>query len=690
MGRWVVSRYDDIVFALHNPDIFSSEPVIPPFPTPFDELLRDKVPGRGTLIGHDNPTHDRLRKAVNTFFIPRRLARYESWIEAQAHELIDGFYELGRADFREVFSSPLPLKVISHIVGVDPANSADYRHALLFFGEFTPERAQPLIEFHELITRTIEARRTDRRDDLISHVWNMRDSGEAVMTDFEMLSLFPGLMLAGHETSANLIVMALSHLLARPSVYEAAQRDDDTRVRAIEEALRFEAPITGMPRRVTRPVTLGGTELDAGDEVFLAFASGNRDAKHFGDGDEFDLEHWSTTQHIGFGQGVHACLGAPLARLLLKVEMRVIAERLPGLRFGRPYAERSYAPVREVRAFMDAPFEWDVLDSHVAKIGSYPKPSEIADDSGWLNARVSARREVALGVVELTLSPVDGVLPKWTAGAHAEIEFLNGLIRQYSLCGGVDDAEWKVAVQLEADGRGGSRFVHQDLRVGNVLRVKPPRNHFQLQQTEGAVLIAGGIGITPFLPMIETLQSAGADWKLVYLGRTRAAMSYADELEATFSDRVQIHASDQAGRFDLEGYLRSLNETSMVYCCGPERLMNAVEGFADGFGLSVRAERFKPGPTDDIPNEPFQAVLRSSGRSIEVGAAETLLQALAREGVHVLSTCQEGTCGSCEVDVLEGQVLHRDWVLSPEDKATNESMMVCVSRCRGARLVLDL
>ena len=174
-------------------------------------------------------------------------------------------------------------------------------------------------------------RKHDRRDDLISHVWDMRDAGTVHMTDFEMLSLFPGLMLAGHETSSNLICTGLSHLLADPDRYAAAQRDDASRAAALEELFRFESAITGMRRLVTRDTELGGVPLKAGEQVFLAFASGSRDAGRFSSPDAIEFDRSWSVPHLGFGQGVHACLGAPLARLLLRVELDVLHERLADL-----------------------------------------------------------------------------------------------------------------------------------------------------------------------------------------------------------------------------------------------------------------------------------------------------------------------------------------------------------------------
>ncbi|MGC0239643.1 cytochrome P450 [Arthrobacter sp. SD76] len=264
-GR-VISRYDDIVQALHDPATFSNEPTVGTFPSPWREQFEGRVPNRGTLLGLDNPDHDRLRSSVNTFFMPRNLIRYEPWIREQAHAMVDKFVEDGRADLKTSFALPLPLKVIAHVVGLDTARSEWIGAALGFFmgprdlyHPGTPdEKAKKLLDLHDYILEVMEERKHDRRDDLISHIWNERESGAVEMTDFEMLSMFPGLMLAGHETSSNLICMTLSHLLADPARYSAAQKDDDSRAEALEEILRYESAITGMKRLVTKDTELGG------------------------------------------------------------------------------------------------------------------------------------------------------------------------------------------------------------------------------------------------------------------------------------------------------------------------------------------------------------------------------------------------------------------------------------------------
>jgi cytochrome P450 len=268
----VVARYPDVVAALHDPVTFSSRPTVPDIPPPFADLLGGRVPTRGTLLGHDDPDHGRLRSAVNGFFLPRRLARYESWIRERAHRVVDGFVHDGTVDLKPQFALPLPLQVISHLVGLDPDRHAWLHRSLGFFlgpGDPHPgtpqEKAVLLLELHDHLLELMEERRTDRRDDLISHVWDQRDSGAVEMSDFEMLSLFPGLMLAGHETTSNLICTGLSHLLADPARYEQAMQDDASRAAALEELLRYESAITGMRRLVTRDTELGGEQLHAGE-----------------------------------------------------------------------------------------------------------------------------------------------------------------------------------------------------------------------------------------------------------------------------------------------------------------------------------------------------------------------------------------------------------------------------------------
>jgi cytochrome P450/ferredoxin-NADP reductase len=695
-GR-VVSRYDDIVQALHDPETFSSQPTVGTFPSPWREQFEGRVPSRGTLLGLENPDHDRLRSSVNTFFMPRKLVRYEAWIREQAHLMVDNFVEDGETDLKTSFALPLPLKVIAHVVGLDSDRSEWIGAALGFFmgprdiyHPGTPdEKAKLLLDLHDYALEVMEERRHARRDDLISHIWNERDSGAVQMTDFEMLSMFPGLMLAGHETSSNLICMGLSHLLADPDRYRDAQRNDDTRAQALEELFRYESAITGMKRLVTADTTLGGHELKAGETVFLAYASGSRDATKFGHPDSIDFGRSWAIPHLGFGQGIHACLGAPLARLLLRIELGVLHERLPDLRLGVPYEKLEYTVVSEGRGMVALPLKWTPVP--VAPRSCATPENRVA--VAGLPVTVTSRRMVTDDVVELTLTTGPSKALDWEPGAHVDLELPDGSLRQYSLCGKTGAAELKVAVLRESGGRGGSRLIHNEVQVGDQLRVRGPRNHFKLKPATFLLFIAGGIGITPLLPMVDQAERSGIPWRLLFLGRDRKRMPYLSDLEQHYASNIYAWPSRERGRYNLDDiWQRIPDEDALVYACGPDELLAALESSANRHGADFKlvVERFAARQVDHQRNRPIEVELARRGITVTVPEDASVLDVLNTAGANILSTCREGTCGTCEVPVLEGVPEHRDSVLSLEERLSNSTMMTCVSRCRGRRLVLDL
>lgn len=312
---------------------------------------------------------------------------------------------------------------------------------------------------------------------------------------------------------------------------------------------------------------------------------------------------------------------------------------------------------------------------------------------GRRRVRVAARREVATDVVALDLAPVDGApLPDWEPGAHVDLEVAPGTERQYSLVTTTPEGHWRIAVLREPDGRGGSRAVHDGFAVGDVVAVAGPRNHFGFDPTRPAVFVAGGIGITPLVAMIVAAERAGTPWELHYAGRSRSRMAFVDELVAAHPERVVVAAADEHPRLNVIGLLAEPRD-AVVYCCGPRGLMDAVETAAAHWPAgSVRVERFEPAADIDAPGEPFEIELAVTGVTVTVPADRTLLEVAEEAGAFVLSSCREGTCGTCETPVLEGSVEHRDTVLSPAEQADDRTMMVCVSRARRGcpRLVLEL
>ncbi|MFF0588571.1 PDR/VanB family oxidoreductase [Streptomyces sp. NPDC003781] len=305
---------------------------------------------------------------------------------------------------------------------------------------------------------------------------------------------------------------------------------------------------------------------------------------------------------------------------------------------------------------------------------------------------VVARRETAADrVLVLTLRhPLGEPLPAWEPGAHVDVVLRPGLERQYSLCGDpADRAAYRIAVLRETDGRGGSAYVHEELRAGDTVRVRGPRNGFRLERAPRYRFLAGGIGITPILPMLAAAEEAGAEWSLLYGGRTRAGLAFTGELER-YGDRVVIVPEDESGLLDLASVLDDVSPDTLVYCCGPGPLLDAVEARCPAGRL--RVERFRPKEAVAAPpaETEFEVVLARSGRTVSVPPGVPVLDAVRAAGVEVLYSCTEGTCGTCETDVVEGEPDHRDSVLTEAERAAGETMLICVSRCRGRRLVLDL
>ena len=300
---------------------------------------------------------------------------------------------------------------------------------------------------------------------------------------------------------------------------------------------------------------------------------------------------------------------------------------------------------------------------------------------------------VAQDVVAMTLARPDGeVLPDWTPGAHIDLLLADGLTRQYSLCGRTQESDaWRVAVLKAADSRGGSTAVH-GLAAGATVRVRGPRNHFPVVSSQRYLFVAGGIGITPLLAMIYEVEALGAEWELHYGGRTRESMAFVEEL-AQYGDRVHLYPEDEVGRPDLETILGRPRAGTLVYTCGPEPLLAAVEERCTAWPPgSLHLERFTARQSEPREGEDssFELVLQRSGRTVEVPSDRTVFEVVREAGVSVLGSCLEGICGTCETEVVEGDVDHRDSILDEEERESNEVMMICVSRCRSSRLVLDL
>ncbi len=251
-----------------------------------------------------------------------------------------------------------------------------------------------------------------------------------------------------------------------------------------------------------------------------------------------------------------------------------------------------------------------------------------------------------------------------------------------------------MAVLREVDGRGGSDAVHAAASTGAAVRIRGPRNHFFFEPPAGVpvVFVAGGIGITPLLSMTAAAAAEGRDFRLLYAGRSRARMPFAEELVRRHGELVELHVSEEGTRLDVAGTIAALPETAHVYACGPARLIGALEdAWGDRPSSRLHLEHFEAiefGPP--VWQQTFEVEMALTGVTVEVPLERSILDVVEEQGALVVSSCRKGTCGTCETPVLEGEIEHRDSVLTPDDRDAGTTMMICVSRAAGPRLVLDL
>jgi ferredoxin-NADP reductase len=315
-----------------------------------------------------------------------------------------------------------------------------------------------------------------------------------------------------------------------------------------------------------------------------------------------------------------------------------------------------------------------------------------------LDARVRTIRLQADDIVSVELVPLPGGhLPPFAAGSHVDVHLPSGMVRSYSLLNSQDERDrYELGILKDRASRGGSRWVHEQLRVGQVLKIGAPRNNFVLHEDAAhSVLVAGGIGVTPILAMARRLQSLGRPFEVIFLARTRAQAAFADEMEALCGNVHWHFDIEQGGPPDMRALLaqRPAGVDTHYYACGPAPMLDAFEKACKELGYAnAHIERFVAVEVEAASDArtTFQVELRRTGKSIQVTPATTLLQAIRACGVEPTTSCEEGICGSCETKVLEGVPDHRDSVLTDKERESNKTMMVCVGGCRSERLVLDI
>ena len=311
-----------------------------------------------------------------------------------------------------------------------------------------------------------------------------------------------------------------------------------------------------------------------------------------------------------------------------------------------------------------------------------------------LSVRVEAVTKAAEGINLYEFRPVaGGELPKFTAGAHIDLRLPNGLVRSYSLCNAESERHrYVVGINNDRASRGGSRWIHENLKPGATLTITAPRNNFALAEASPhTVFIAGGIGITPLMSMIRRLEALGRSWELIYSARTRAICAFHDEL-AAFGPHVRFNFDGEPGgkMLDLGSTCAKIAPDAHVYCCGPAPMLKAFEAACAGRPAGTVHVEYFTAKEEAATQGGYVVELARTKRTFTIAPGKTILDTLLAAGLDIAYSCTEGICGTCETKVIEGTPDHRDSILSPAEQAAGKTMMICCSGSKSPKLVLDL
>ena len=713
LGYWVVSRYDDIKAVFRDGILFSPrnvlEKITPATPEAMEVLKSYSYAMNRTMVNEDEPAHMERRRALMDHFIPANLEHHQEMVRRLTREKMDEFIDAGRVDLVDSLLYEVPLNVALHFLGVPEDEIAVLRnfsvaHSVNTWGRPTDDQqvaiAHDVGRFWQYAGKIIEKMKAEPEGTGWMHE-TIRKNAEMpdVVTDSYVHSMMMAIIVAAHETTSLASTNMFKTLLSHREAWEDICADPSLIPNAVEECLRYAGSIVAWRRQVTAPTRLGGVDLPEGAKLLIVQASGNQDERHFEDGDRFDIYRDNAVDHLTFGYGSHQCMGKNIGRMEMRIFLEEFTRRLPHLRLAEQ--EFTYLPNTSFRGPDHLWVEWDPAQNperatpqlardHLHFPVGAPSRRDIAR-----KVRVTEVRQEAEGILGLTLEDAKGrPLPRWSAGAHVEL-IAGAYDRKYSLCGRADAPGYDLAILREEEGRGGSRHIHDTVRAGMELRLRGPSNLFRLdEEAETYVLIAGGIGITPILTMADRLKALGKPYAVHYCGRSRATMALLDRLLADHAGHVTLHVRDEGGRADLPALVAALPEGGQIYCCGPERMITALEDLtADHPEGTLHFEHFSTHGTglDPDKEQGFSVELTDSGLTLNVAADQTLLEAIQSAGIDVASDCCEGLCGSCEVTVLDGEIDHRDMVLTRGERAANNRMMSCCSRAKnGGRIKLAL
>lgn len=680
---YALPNYREVSEVLRQPLRYSNARGVSPLQKVNDILV-------GSTLNSDPPAHDRTRAITSEPLLPGALKEVEGRIQNAADGLVETLCQRGEFDAVADFARFLPVTIVAELVGLPPAvDSAQMlKWASATFNLFGTENERTKEAFEDL---------KDLRDFLIEYgrPEKLKDGGWAKRIfevgpergiSFETCAqLMRDYINPSLDTTISVSGQLIRLFAENPDQWKKVRENPELIGNAIEEAVRIAAPVRGWTRYVAEDSTLAGHLLPQGSRVLVMFASANRDPAKYTDPTRFDVTR-DAHDHVGFGQGVHMCMGMHLARLEMQSLVRALRSRVAGFELT---AEPKIALNNSIRGYATMPVRVHLADEVLVDTNRADAASP------WLNVTITRRDAAATDIVRLELHSADGsLLPEYDAGAHLDVYVQSGLIRQYSLTGDpADRTKYRLGILLDPNSRGGSAAIHARFKQGAQIRVGRPRNNFPLKAAAAhTILFAGGIGITPMLSMAYALEAAGASWEMHYCGRTPDRLAFRDEL-ARFGAKVHLHVDSgpKDQQLDINAVLSGAAPDRHLYVCGPNGFMDFIVQSAEEHGWSkdtVHLERF--GAEVNTDGAPFTVVAKKSGKTFEVRPGETIANKLEENGIVVQVSCQSGVCGTCLTKVLEGMPDHRDLVQTDLEKASNAQITVCCSRSKTKTLVLDV
>lgn len=716
LGYWVVTRYEDVKAVFRDNLLFSPsialEKITPATPDVLKILEGYDFAMKRTMVNEDEPEHMERRRLLMGAFLPERLLTLEPMVRSLARQTMDRFVNAGRADLVAEMFYEVPLTIALKFLGVPDAGAEQLRqfavaHTLNTWGRPT---AQEQVEIAHNVGRFWQTAQS------ILDAMRAQPDGEGwmyetirqhlrrpdVVPESYLRSMMMAILAAAHETTSNATANAFHTLLSHRKAWEDICANPALIPNAVEECLRVAGSIIAWRRVATAAAVVGGVSIPEGGKLLLVQASANFDPRHFENPDEVDVYRESAVEHMTFGYGAHQCMGKNIGRMQMRVFLEEFVRRLPHMKL-MAGQQPSYLSNTSFRGPSELWVEWDPAQNPerqaVAPAVELPGlPFYIGPPAKASITRtvvLQSRQSEGEGLWRLVFAdPSGAALPAWSAGAH--VDLVDGEFRRkYSLCGPADQHHsLQVVVQCEEGGRGGSRHFCQALPVGVTLQLAGPKNLFRLDETgQRYTLIAAGIGITPMLAMADRLKRLGKPYTLHYAGRSRARMAMLARIERDHAGNLRLYSKADGQRLDLAATLADIGNDDRVYACGPDRLLEALDGVAAGWAEGVlHYEHFSGEGSGLHPDKEhaFVVELQDSRIQITVPPDRTLLQALQSAGVDVPCDCNEGLCGTCEVAVLDGEVDHRDKVLTKTERATNRRMLACCSRAVGEKIVLAL